>query len=379
MTSVALFTLLWSGTAHAQDPACSEPLTEPALVSALEAATAAIHDADPDTHTAITDELKAAIPCFDFVPKPEQWAEIMLGIAIVAHHAEEDWQSPLTTALTIHPDIDRLVGKNHGFYDWQPPPRPEPTDRVAPEGTRVFYDGLIVSKIPQPKGIHLVQRRDGDGLQTRLLVDEAIPEAWLVAPEVASKKRDLGWGVVGVGGGIRLVHQSPENPGTFAPETGGNGGGGAVASHGWLRLAGPMGLRFGVAGQTSKIGTLDARIGPAWGNAQWTVSAAASAHTASVLTGEERQSFLLVYPSLGSSYRVGFLTLSADAGWSPAITAANGRVDLAFGKGTLRPMVSARTHVSAGHFSIASDPVRQLPTTETGAHLEVGLAWGKRK
>ncbi|NCG20626.1 MAG: hypothetical protein GWP91_16580, partial [Rhodobacterales bacterium] len=226
--------------------------------------------------------------------------------------------------------------------------------------------------------IHMVQRWDGDGLLSLLLMDGAVPEAWLVALVVASRKRNLGWGAIGVGGGLCLTHQSPEGAGTFAPESGGNGGGGAAAAHGWLRLVGPMGLRFGVAGQTSKIGTLDARVGPAWSNGDWTVSGAAAAHTASVLTGGAAQSFLLFYPSVGTAYRSGLFTVSADAGWSPAILAANGRVDITLGQRSLRPMLSARTHVSAAQFTIASDPVRALPTTETGAHLEVGFAWGKK-
>ena len=371
--------LLWTSTAHAQDSSCTAMLTQEDLSTGLAAGVSALEAGDPEAYTAVTGALIERLPCLVFVPEPEQWAEILLGIAIVAHHQEQPWKSPLATALAIHPGIDRLVLPGHEIYDWQPPAPPQPTERVAPEGTRVFYDGQLVSRIPPPTGTHLAQRRDGDGLQTRLLVDEAIPEDWLIAPEIVSKKRDLGWGLVTMGGGIRLIHQSPELAGTYVPDAGRGGGGASASGHGWLRLVGPVGLRFGVTGQTSEIGPVDARLGPSWSGGPWTADISGALHTTSVLGDGRVQRFMALYPSMGGAYRSGMFTVSMDGGWAPWITTGNARLDVQFGESQLRPAIAVRTLVSSARFEIASTPARLMRTTETGAQLEFGMSWGGRR
>ena len=176
MTIAILFAILGLQPAMAQDASCYASLTRDGLSKALDEANTAIRQADIERHQEVIAELEGAVRCLDFVPSPERWADLLIGVAIVAEATEREWEAPLATAIHIHPSVDRLAGGKHPIAQWEPPPRPEPTDAVAPEGVRVFYDGELVSRIPQPGGWHLVQRRDGDGIQSQLLRDRLSPK-----------------------------------------------------------------------------------------------------------------------------------------------------------------------------------------------------------
>ena len=180
----------------------------PDLETAVAEARAAIYEADADGHDAVIGRVFAQLGCLESVPDPELWAKLLLGHAISSFSTGGDWESPLTTALRIQPDIDRLVGAGHPIASFTPPPPPEQGAEV-PEGVRLYVDGERVSHLPAPVGLHLLQLRDGDGWRNVLAKDEAVPEAWLVERSLGREARHP-FAVVSaaVGGGAVLLDTS---------------------------------------------------------------------------------------------------------------------------------------------------------------------------
>ncbi len=163
-----------------------EPLTEADLADRIHGSLDAIHRADVEGHRAIIRDLEQRLPCLDYVPSPERWAELLVGIAIVEHAAGGDWQAPLATALRIDPDVHLLVGPTHPFRSWSPPIEGGVPERAVPDGVRIYLDGELVEVVRDTAGIHLAQRRTGDGWTTLLLRGEAVPDAWFEEPDLAT-------------------------------------------------------------------------------------------------------------------------------------------------------------------------------------------------
>lgn len=171
--------------ASAQAPSC-EPLTEADLADRIHGSLDAIHRADVEGHRAIIRDLEQRLPCLDYVPSPERWAELLVGIAIVEHASGGDWQAPLITALRVDPDVHLLVGPTHPFRSWTPPGDAGVRERAVPDGVRIYLDGEVVQIVRDSAGIHLAQRRTGDGWTTLLLRGEPVPDAWFEEPVLAT-------------------------------------------------------------------------------------------------------------------------------------------------------------------------------------------------
>ena len=112
--------LLLASFAWAQQEGC-EPLSESELEERINASLDAIRRADIDAHQNIIRNLEDRLPCMEFVPDPSRWAELLVGIAIVEHASNGDWEPALTTAVHIDPRVDLLVGPTHPFRRWTAP------------------------------------------------------------------------------------------------------------------------------------------------------------------------------------------------------------------------------------------------------------------
>lgn len=186
-------------------------LSEADLADRIHASLDAIHRADIEGHSAIILDLEARLPCLEFVPSPERWAELLVGIAIVEHARGGDWEAPLTTALRVHPKVHLLVGPSHEFRSWTPPARPTEPGRVVPAGVRIYLDGELTSEVRTDGALHLAQRRTGDGWSTLLLQGEPLPDEWFAEPPLLSRRglRYGGSGGVRAGGGVFAQRVDP--------------------------------------------------------------------------------------------------------------------------------------------------------------------------
>jgi hypothetical protein len=205
---------LWLALAAFAQPAC-DPLPEADLADRIHASLDAIQRADVAGHQAIIRDLEERLPCLNFVPSPERWAELLMGMAIVEYASGGDWEAPLTTALHIHPDVDRLVGPSHALRTWQPPPAPVADGQTVPQGVRVYLDGELITVIPKTPGLHLAQRRTGDGWTTLLLRDAEIPVEWLEEPSLAASRGVDFRLSLSARGGANNGRQSVANAGSF--------------------------------------------------------------------------------------------------------------------------------------------------------------------
>ena len=72
---------------------------------------------------------------------------------------------------------------------------------------RIYMDGMLVEREPVIVGIHLLQRRTGDGWTNLLLQDEPLPEAWLREPSLVVRTA-RGEAYAGLGAGIGVARMS---------------------------------------------------------------------------------------------------------------------------------------------------------------------------
>jgi len=193
--------LLWCGVAQAFEPSC-EPMERTEFELLVAQSLIAIDWDDGDEHRRLVKKIVERLPCLEFVVDPDQWSNLLMGIAIVEFVEGGDWQAPLATALWISPERDRFVGRAHPLARWTAPAVPGKTSVLVPEGIRLYIDGERVTVVPRTPGVHLAQVRTGDGWRNRLLLDRSVPDGWLLAPALAGNSMVRRWslGVVGLAG-----------------------------------------------------------------------------------------------------------------------------------------------------------------------------------
>lgn len=377
---IVWFLTVWLTAAHAAEPAC-DPLSEADLADRIHASLDAINRADIDGHQAIIRDLEERLPCLEFVPKPERWAELLVGIAIVEHASDGNWEPPLTTAVHIHPKVDLLVGPTHPFRQWTSPAPASSTGKTVPEGVRVYLDGELIVEIPEISGYHLAQRRTGDGWTTLLLQDEEIPENWLVEPSLA---KSAGWNAnlqLGLRGGADHFVQTVDPAGSWLPDTGLTDPAIGIQLRGSVGLTGLPGLYVdAVVPELPTLrwlaahGGFDVPIGP--------VSARAGAGIQGIhaLTGGEDVNALLFFPTLGAQAKFG-TTITGDGGASVGYTPTLTRVQ-ATGGATLG-QTGARLRIGLEAFWVSAEWVqpgvqREIRSSALGAGASVSGVLGKR-
>jgi len=358
-----------------------EPLTPQSLDLLSIAARQALYDEEIEKHAQVVAELQDRIECLSFIPASERWAEILVSIAVANYSLNADWEKPLATALRIHPRVDRLVGPRHPIREWQPPPPPAPTGVSVPEGVRVYYDGELVTEVPGVGGLHLAQRRTGDGLVSVLLDDEPIPADWLKVGKLLAS-RDPGWVYLGLGVGVRNLAQSPDTPGGFLEESSEAGPALGVSTHGLIRLAGPVGLRLDLAAPDLRgEPSFDLMGGVAWTAGDVFLTGGAALRTVSVQVAGERRRFTVGLPvlGLGADLLDQRLLLVGEAGWSPALSRLHGRAVFSVGSGAFRPTIGLDLRASFGAFEQAGATERDIPTRDLTAALELGGRWRRAR
>lgn len=135
---------------------------------------------DLDVTRGILEVLEARMPCLDHAPERRLLADLRVVQAVVAYVDEEDWEGPLAAALRIRPPVDRIVGRAHPIYAWEPPVAPE----EVPVDVRhtLYIDGIPADSYPAGPGWYVLQKTDGIDWNTTLLRG-ALPSAtWLAAP-----------------------------------------------------------------------------------------------------------------------------------------------------------------------------------------------------
>jgi len=361
-----------ASVASAQESVCA-PLTEDDFLDSIAAAHQALLDEDVDAHERVMTGLQARVSCFAFIPKPEQWANLLVGASIVDHATGQPWEAKLATALAIHPRVNRMVGSRHPLAKWEPPPAPATTGQEAPEGVRIYFDGELVTEVPAASGYHLAQRRTGDGLVSVLLIDEPIPADWLVVPELGVAV-DLGWGFAGVAAGGAGTSLSVDSPGTYLTDGGTIGAAIGLDVHGLLRFGEGFGLRYGVSagvapafgfdallGASKPIGPLDPWVGVVLG-------------TDSINHTDGASSVFLAAPALGVGMKSGQIGTNVRVAAAPWVIQAQAAGSYAFSEGPVAPFLGAT--IDFRQLMLSQGDERKLSQGHWTAGLRVGLAWG---
>ena len=92
-----------------------EPMDAAGFEERVAAARDALRGQSPTVHQAIVRDIVSRLPCLDFAPAPERWAELLVAMAIADFFLHEPWEPALATALRLHPEVDLLVGRGHPF------------------------------------------------------------------------------------------------------------------------------------------------------------------------------------------------------------------------------------------------------------------------
>jgi hypothetical protein len=367
---LALGLLARDARANPENPA-QPPLDEEAFAALVQATRTLLDQEDLDGFATASRELEASLGGLTFAPEPRLWAEYLVNVAVVAHYHGEDWRSPLATALTLEPGLDRGVGPQHEMAAWTPPPPAPPTAERVPRGAELYIDGQPAGLLPAPDGLHLVQLHTREGWRSALLRDAPVPADWLPAAEPPPS-----WSLaVSAFGGPGRFSQTVDDPGDFVgPQQDARPGLGAQAQLWWgrpLAVQAELSSSGGLAGHAAA----GVRTGPVF------AGLGALARLASYETLEGRERAALLSPALalhgwtglGASLRgdVGLLASGlpgsgASATLSAATTMGRGATRFRAGlSGTWRQT----TLVQEGSDRSLSASLWQVGAT-------AGLAWG---
>jgi hypothetical protein len=177
-----LLALLFSVT-HAAP--CEEAWTVEDLRDLADRADRALDTDDMVTHAKTFRELRESAECIREPVSAEEWARMLVSLALVEHALERDWRSPLTAALTAFPGVDHQTGPDD--IRQFPLPVADETHYVPVAGDGIFFlDGRQVTAVPPGDltGPHLVQSYAEGTWETRYLEDAPYPSNWL-APSSA--------------------------------------------------------------------------------------------------------------------------------------------------------------------------------------------------
>ena len=347
---------------------------EPELRSTVGRATGALYESDAALHGRLIEQVFSSVPCLEFAPDPELWAELLVGLAIVRFSTDGDWQTPLTTALWLSPDIDRRVGRSHPIASFVPPARVTTQDEV-PAGLRLYVDGEKVRHLPAPQGLHLYQVRDGDGWRNQLALDQGVPNAWLSAPATSSGTGH--WLAVSVVTGIggRDLETSTRVALAADPAQTSLSVGGQVS--GWLGLtpawqlswdltgayAGGTLVAAGMVGTGLRVGSLGLSVGALLQDVP-----AADSSSITLLW--------LPMPALLVSWQPGPVDLALGGGTSLAAWGAWLRAGVTLPKTPLRVGLDGRVH--GAHLEALDDASVQAEAVWWSGGISLGLTFGRR-
>lgn len=380
MRLLPLFALFVTSPALAEPEVCT-PLAEAELVDRIHASLDAIYREDVPGYQAIIIDLESRIPCLEFVPSPERWAELLVGIAIIEFSTEDNWQQPLATAFHIDPYVNTLVGQSHGFFEWRPEPAPPHTDQKVPEGVRLYVDGQQVRFLPEMTGMHLVQLRTGDGWRSLLLRDGEIPSEWLDVGELGFASKVNVRVDAGLTGGAALWSQSTETPGTFLTDDSTTGPGVGVAARGSVGRSNGLGAYWdvGLPNLPNFVGT-SIQGGGQMLAGPMEFYAGAGALQSQATANDQPQNAFLWFPSLGAGITTqGDLPIDGRvlAGFTPALLQTAVNTGITLGNGGMRirfggELLWRKTKWQQGESG------REVVTNATNAGLNVGVRWGQR-
>ena len=224
--------VLWLWTTPAQAGTC-ESLYQIEMEELVEASQRILQTVPPDLeeHSRLVRQVEQRLACADFEVPPELWARFLVSVAVRNYFDATDWQKPLTTALRIDPDVDLGVDRQHPILQWEAPPRPASRGEL-PEGVTLWLDGEELHHVVRLDATHLLQRWDGDELQTAVIWGPGeIPAEFLTRPRLSTSARRSRrqeavhtWGTVGSGalilaggallGGGLAAHQRFADPTT---------------------------------------------------------------------------------------------------------------------------------------------------------------------
>lgn len=170
--------LALTGLAMAHD--CRQSLTENGFRDLVVDARDAVDRGDLPTVLEVLGQIEARVPCLDAVVERRLVADLWAIHAIVAFAQDEDWETPLGSALRDRPNLDRMVGRTHPIWSWEPG-QPEPLGPLSPRAT-VYLDGEPLTGMPEQPGYYLLQKYGEDTWNSTLVLGGTPARAWLEEP-----------------------------------------------------------------------------------------------------------------------------------------------------------------------------------------------------
>ena len=217
ITSVFAGFVALSAAAGAAQGRC-DWISENDFRSSVFDAQAALDRDDPDALASAVDTLKNGLPCIAFSPPPRLWADFLVLLALREFERDGDWMPMLAAAVAANPEVHRGVGPGHPIGQWQPdeaPPAPSGIG-LRPDETW-FVDGRRVTELPAPRGVHLIQRKEGPWWYSTLIIDDAAPP-WMLQHYLAPPPHlALRASLVALAGASSLT-QVPSWESDFIPE-----------------------------------------------------------------------------------------------------------------------------------------------------------------
>ena len=229
---MSMLLLAFALTAHAGDTC--PPFLEGEMTELVDAQYKVLLDGEKpnvDEHDRLSRLLETRLPCAGFEVSSDLWARYLVGVAVREYYRGGDWRKPLTTALRIAPAIDIPVRAGHPLKQFAPVSAPLP-EGPLPADVALFEDGKKITLLAPLDAVHLLQRHNGDGLQTAVVTGPGeIPPEFLDHPKPTSAVRQAAlnkavhtWGTIGAGalvvaGGASLavglgVHEKLTDPST---------------------------------------------------------------------------------------------------------------------------------------------------------------------
>jgi hypothetical protein len=149
----------------------------------------------------ILDDLRRRMPCMTQPPDVDLLADLRVVQSVMAFADGRNWQGPLEAALRIRPTVDRIVGRAHPTYGWEP-------EQAVPEGRpldvdhRVYVDGRPTTMLPATPGWYVVQKTDGESWNTVLYRGARPSVEWAEAPVERDPALDYEAWFGGTAGGV---------------------------------------------------------------------------------------------------------------------------------------------------------------------------------
>ena len=164
----------------AQAAPCEGAWTVDDLRALADRADTALDADDMVAHARTFTELRQSAECIREPLSAEEWARMLVGLALVRHALDYDWRSPLRSALIAFPAVNHQMGPDdiRNF----PLPVVDETYYVPVAGDGIFFlDGRQVSAVPPGDlpGLHIVQSYAEGSWETRYLEDAPYPGNWL--------------------------------------------------------------------------------------------------------------------------------------------------------------------------------------------------------